>query len=30
MLMPEVVVRLMIRDLTREELPSCTWSDSAA
>ena len=28
-LMPDVVMRLTIRDLTRDDLPSCTWSDSA-
>jgi ribosomal protein S18 acetylase RimI-like enzyme len=28
MLMPDVVVQLTIRDLTRGELPSCTWSGS--
>ena len=29
MLMPDVVMRVTIRDLTREDLPSCTWSGSA-
>jgi ribosomal protein S18 acetylase RimI-like enzyme len=29
MLMPNVVVRLTIRNLTRDDLPSCTWSGSA-
>jgi ribosomal protein S18 acetylase RimI-like enzyme len=29
MLMPDLVVRLTIRDLTRDDLPSCTWSGSA-
>jgi ribosomal protein S18 acetylase RimI-like enzyme len=27
--MPDVVVPLTIRDLTREDLPSCAWSGSA-
>jgi ribosomal protein S18 acetylase RimI-like enzyme len=29
MLMPDVVVRVTIRNLTREDLPSCTWSGLA-
>jgi ribosomal protein S18 acetylase RimI-like enzyme len=29
MLMPDVVVRLTVRDLARDDLPSCTWSGSA-
>jgi ribosomal protein S18 acetylase RimI-like enzyme len=29
MLMPNVLVRLTIRDLSRDDLPSCTWSGSA-
>ena len=30
MLMPDVVLPLMVRDLTRDDLPSCTWSGSAS
>jgi ribosomal protein S18 acetylase RimI-like enzyme len=30
MLMAEVVVPLTVRDLTREDLPSCAWSGSAS